>query len=79
MFSAAAELSDIAEASKEGLVVSNVFQKAGISVTEIGTVAYVATGEFCHNIYVHFYVLQSMFLILQSYKKTTVHLKKVLF
>lgn len=45
MFSAGAELSDIAEAGKEGLVVSNVFQKAGISVTEIGTVAYVTTGE----------------------------------
>lgn len=45
MFSSAAELNEIAE-SKNGLVVSNIIQKAGISVTEMGTVAYAATGKY---------------------------------
>jgi len=43
MFTSEAELSDIATTKKGGLVVSSVLQKAGISVTEQGTVAYAAT------------------------------------
>lgn len=45
MFSSSAELTEIAE-SANGLVVSNIVQKAGISVTEMGTVAYAATGKY---------------------------------
>lgn len=45
MFSPSAELTEIAE-SANGLVVSNIVQKAGISVTEMGTVAYAATGKY---------------------------------
>lgn len=45
MFSPSAELTEIAESAK-GLVVSNIVQKAGISVTEMGTVAYAATGKY---------------------------------
>ncbi|KAG8312185.1 serine-type endopeptidase inhibitor activity protein [Homalodisca vitripennis] len=43
MFTSAADLSDIAETKSGSLVVSNVLQKAGISVTEIGTEAYAAS------------------------------------
>lgn len=45
MFSSSAELTEIAE-SANGLFVSNIIQKAGISVTEMGTVAYAATGKY---------------------------------
>lgn len=45
MFSSSAELTEIAE-SANGLFVSNIVQKAGISVTEMGTVAYAATGKY---------------------------------
>ncbi|XP_054273475.1 uncharacterized protein LOC128993531 [Macrosteles quadrilineatus] len=43
MFTSKAELDDIATTKSGELVVSNVLQKAGISVTEAGTVAYAAT------------------------------------
>lgn len=45
MFTSKAELDDIATTNSGELVVSNVLQKAGISVTEAGTVAYAATGK----------------------------------
>lgn len=48
MFTSEAELSNIAESTYGGkqLIVSNVLQKAGISVTENGTIAYAATGKY---------------------------------